>query len=94
MHMYGYLMYFRVLTQMKYTIAALFTGNIIPRRQHESQAGHVGSTCAGWMQQSLRMVVACFLTEYLNMHWVEGAAWFHDTLVSLRTPGWVAYCSR
>lgn len=35
----------------------------------------------GWMQQSLRMVVACFLTEYLNMPWVEGAAWFHDTLV-------------
>ena len=23
----------------------------------------------GWMQQNVRMVVACFLTEYMNMHW-------------------------
>lgn len=35
----------------------------------------------GWMQQNVRMVVACFLTEYLNIHWVEGARWFHWTLV-------------
>jgi deoxyribodipyrimidine photo-lyase len=35
----------------------------------------------GWMQQSVRMVCAAFLTEYLNMHWAEGARWFHDTLV-------------
>ncbi len=27
------------------------------------------------------MVTACFLTEYLNMSWVHGAAWYHDTLV-------------
>jgi deoxyribodipyrimidine photolyase len=26
----------------------------------------------GWMQQSVRMVCALFLTEYLNIHWVEG----------------------
>ena len=26
----------------------------------------------GWMQQSIRMVCAAFLTEYLNMHWVHG----------------------
>lgn len=35
----------------------------------------------GWMQQSIRMVVAAFLTEYLSISWREGAAWFHDTLV-------------
>lgn len=33
------------------------------------------------MLQSLRMVTACFLTEYLNISWVEGARWYHDTLV-------------
>merc|ERR1719223_2113592 len=27
------------------------------------------------------MVVALFLVEYLNIHWVEGARWFHHTLV-------------
>ncbi len=26
----------------------------------------------GWMQQSVRMVAAAFLTEYLNIPWVEG----------------------
>lgn len=26
----------------------------------------------GWMQQSIRMVCAAFLTEYLNIHWVHG----------------------
>lgn len=26
----------------------------------------------GWMQQSIRMVCAAFLTEYLNVHWVQG----------------------
>eukprot|EP00884_Botryococcus_braunii_P006520 jgi/Botrbrau1/1586/Bobra.0185s0008.2 len=35
----------------------------------------------GWMQQSIRMVCAAFLTEYMNLHWVHGARWFHDTLV-------------
>lgn len=35
----------------------------------------------GWMQQNMRMVCAAFLTEYLNISWVEGARWFHDTLV-------------
>ncbi|KAI8468759.1 MAG: hypothetical protein J3K34DRAFT_459699 [Monoraphidium minutum] len=35
----------------------------------------------GWMQQSVRMVAAAFLTEYLSISWVEGARWFHDTLV-------------
>jgi deoxyribodipyrimidine photolyase len=27
------------------------------------------------------MVVAGFLTEYLNINWVHGVEWFHDTLV-------------
>lgn len=35
----------------------------------------------GWLQQSVRMVVACFLVEYLQLPWTAGAAWFHDTLV-------------
>ena len=34
----------------------------------------------GWMQQNARMCCALFLTEYLNISWAEGAAWFHDTL--------------
>ena len=33
------------------------------------------------MTQSVRMVVASFLTEYLRLHWRHGAKWFHDTLV-------------
>ena len=35
----------------------------------------------GYMHQSVRIVAALFLTEYLNMSWVHGARWFHDTLV-------------
>jgi deoxyribodipyrimidine photolyase len=35
----------------------------------------------GWMTQSVRMVVASFLTEYLRISWVEGCKWFHYTLV-------------
>ena len=35
----------------------------------------------GWMHQSVRMVVASFLVEYLGISWVEGLHWFHDTLV-------------
>ena len=35
----------------------------------------------GWMHQSVRMVCAAFLVEYLGISWVEGARWFHDTLV-------------
>ncbi|KAK9843470.1 hypothetical protein WJX81_004296 [Elliptochloris bilobata] len=35
----------------------------------------------GWMQQSVRMVCAAFLVEYLSLHWVHGCRWFHYTLV-------------
>ena len=35
----------------------------------------------GWMHQSVRMVVASFLVEYLGISWVEGVRWFHHTLV-------------
>jgi deoxyribodipyrimidine photo-lyase len=35
----------------------------------------------GWMTQSVRMVVASFLTEYLRVYWVKGCEWFHYTLV-------------
>lgn len=38
--------------------------------------------------QSLRMVTACFLTEYLNISWVEGARWYHDTLVRSSGTPW------
>lgn len=36
---------------------------------------------SGWMQQNVRMAVACFLTEFANLDWVHGARWFHFTLV-------------
>ena len=35
----------------------------------------------GWMCQSVRMVVASFLVEYLRVNWVEGEKWFSDTLI-------------
>lgn len=35
----------------------------------------------GWMSQNVRMVVALLLVEYLNINWIEGARWFHHTLV-------------
>ena len=34
----------------------------------------------GWMTQSVRMVVASFLTEYLRVNWIKGCEWFHYTL--------------
>eukprot|EP00466_Bigelowiella_natans_P021005 jgi/Bigna1/71918/fgenesh1_pg.17_\ len=39
----------------------------------------------GWMPQSLRMLVASFLVEYLGISWKEGHAWFHETLVDQDT---------
>ena len=35
----------------------------------------------GWMHQSVRMVAASFLVEFLGVSWVDGARWFHETLV-------------
>jgi deoxyribodipyrimidine photolyase len=35
----------------------------------------------GWMTQSVRMVAATFLVEYLRVSWVKGCEWFHYTLV-------------
>jgi len=35
----------------------------------------------GYQQQNMRMVVAQFLVEVLGISWVEGARWFHHTLV-------------
>jgi len=35
----------------------------------------------GWMTQSVRMIAASFLTEYLRVNWVKGCEWFHYTLV-------------
>jgi deoxyribodipyrimidine photolyase len=35
----------------------------------------------GWMTQSVRMVVASFLTEYLRVDWTKGCEWFHYTLI-------------
>jgi deoxyribodipyrimidine photo-lyase len=35
----------------------------------------------GWIHQSVRMVCAGFLTEYLNQHWRRGHDWFIHTLV-------------
>ena len=33
------------------------------------------------MHESVRMLCASFLVEYLGVSWVEGARWFHATLV-------------
>ena len=35
----------------------------------------------GWMPNYMRHVVAGFLIEYLNLYWMLGERWFHDTLV-------------
>ena len=35
----------------------------------------------GWMHQSMRMVVASFLVEFMGIDWRYGFQWFHDTLV-------------
>lgn len=35
----------------------------------------------GWMHNRVRMLVASLLTKNLNIHWRDGQAWFHDTLV-------------
>ena len=34
----------------------------------------------GWMAQSVRMVCASFLVEYLRASWTDGQAWFAETL--------------
>lgn len=34
----------------------------------------------GWMPQTVRMVCASFLVEYLRVSWADGMEWFHDTL--------------
>lgn len=52
----------------------------------------------GWMHNRVRMVVASYLTKNLNIHWLEGAKWFWNTLVdadlAANTMGWqwVAGC--
>ena len=47
---------------------------------------------SGWMHNRVRMVVASLLTKNLGLHWLEGARWFHDTLVDAdlasNTLGW------
>lgn len=46
----------------------------------------------GWMHNRLRMVVGSFLTKHLQIHWMEGAKWFWDTLLdadlSNNSAGW------
>ena len=39
----------------------------------------------GWMTQSVRMVVASFLVEYLRVNWVKGCEFFHYTLADADT---------
>lgn len=33
----------------------------------------------------MRAAAACLLTEYFNVNWVAGAAWFHENLVDADT---------
>ncbi|HSN71597.1 MAG TPA: deoxyribodipyrimidine photo-lyase [Steroidobacteraceae bacterium] len=46
----------------------------------------------GWMHNRVRMIVASYLTKNLQVHWLEGARWFWDTLVDAdlanNTLGW------
>lgn len=52
----------------------------------------------GWMHNRIRMIAASVLTKNLQIHWLEGARWFWETLVdadlSNNTLGWqwVAGC--
>ncbi len=46
----------------------------------------------GWMHNRVRMVAASFLVKNLQQPWLDGARWFHDTLVDAdlasNTLGW------
>lgn len=46
----------------------------------------------GWMHNRIRMVAASFLVKHLLIHWLDGVAWFRDTLVdhdlANNTMGW------
>lgn len=46
----------------------------------------------GWMHNRVRMIAASLLSKNLLYPWLEGAAWFHDTLVdadlAANTLGW------
>lgn len=52
----------------------------------------------GYMHNRVRMIAASFLVKNLLIHWREGAAWFHDTLVDADLANnvmgwqWVAGC--
>ena len=52
----------------------------------------------GWMHNRVRMIVASYLTKHLLISWVEGAAWFMDTLCEADLAAnaanwqWVAGC--
>jgi deoxyribodipyrimidine photo-lyase len=52
----------------------------------------------GWMHNRVRMITASLLTKNLQIHWLDGARWFWDTLVDAdlanNTLGWqwVAGC--
>jgi deoxyribodipyrimidine photo-lyase len=52
----------------------------------------------GWMHNRIRMITASILTKNLQIHWLQGARWFWDTLVDAdlanNTLGWqwVAGC--
>ena len=55
--------------------------NLVAAAAAAAAAGMRELWATGWMQQSVRMVVATFLVQFLNLPWTHGAAWFHDTLV-------------
>ena len=52
----------------------------------------------GWMHNRVRMIVASLLVKNLQVHWLEGARWFWDTLVDADLAAntlnwqWVAGC--
>jgi hypothetical protein len=42
-------------------------------------------TLHGWMTQSIHMVAASILVEYLRVNWTKGCEWFHYTLMDADT---------
>jgi len=53
---------------------------------------------SGWMHNRVRMIVASLLAKNANLHWINGARWFWDTLVDADLANnsmnwqWVAGC--
>ena len=61
--------------------ATAYHASPAPPRRRPLHRSRRALYATGWLHQSVRMVVASFLIEYLGVSWVEGAKWFHETLI-------------